>query len=305
MKNVAIGLLLLGALAAVVWFARRPPRDVEPPAVALLQPPPAQESTRDCPSCPELLRVPAGSFAMGSPASEPHRNSNEGPQRKIVFAKPFLLGKFEITRREFLYFADSTKYLRPPDPQVPDKPTDTWRQPGFNQWGEHPVVNVTYEDAEAYVAWLTRTTGHAYRIPTEAEWEYAARAGTTTPYHWSGDERDACAHANVADIAFHVWSKEGPPIDIAPCNDRFPHTATVGSYKPNAWGFHDMIGNALEWTSTCWTDTLGGAGGDCNRRALRGGSWLTPILDDRIASRTDARVGYTEFNIGFRVARDE
>lgn len=230
---------------------------------------------------------------MGSPASELHRDANEGPLQKIVFAKPFLLGKFEVTRAQFAAFADAAKHT-----------ASAWRQPGFNQWNEHPVVNVTYEDAEAYAAWLTRTTGHAYRIPSEAEWEYAARAGSTASYVWKDDERNACAAANVADITFHVWSK-GPSADIAPCNDRYPHTAPVGSYPPNAWGFHDMIGNALEWTGTCWTDTPDSGTGDCYRRALRGGSWLTPMPDDRLARRVDARIGYTEFNIGFRVARDE
>lgn len=267
---------------------------------------------RDCASCPEMLRVEPGSFVMGSPDTQHHRFDNEGPQQHVTIARAFWLGKYEVTVGEFATFVDATGYVRPRSPLAPLVPTDTWRNPGHDQTDRHPVVSLEKGDAEAYVAWLKRPTGRNYRLPSEAEWEYAARAGTTTAYSWGDDSREACSFDNVADLAFWRWAK-GPRGDIVSCNDSHAEAAPVGTLQPNAWGFHDMLGNAQEWTSDCWNDSHAGrpangearTSGDCYRSALRGGSWLTTVGGFHAARRVDTRIGYTDSHVGFRVARDD
>lgn len=259
---------------------------------------------RDCTDCPEMLSVPSGSFMMGSPAAK------EGPQRRVSFGYAFSLAKYEVTRGEFEAFTRTTGYLPPRDGQVPDRPTDHWRRPGFDQTDGHPVVNVTWQDAAAYVAWLRKITGKDYRLPSEAEWEYAARAGTTTARYWGDGE--ACGHANVGDLSFAktLTGIKGDP-GLFSCTDGHVFTAPVGSFPANAWGFHDMLGNAQEWVLDCWTEGNAGApangdarqDGDCYRRVLRGGSWSSGPDGINVAGRVKELVGYTQFFIGFRVAR--
>jgi len=270
---------------------------------------------RDCASCPEMLRVEQGSFTMGS-----DRAGFDGPRQNVSIARAFRLGKYEVTRGEFAAFVEATGYRRPPDPQLPRETADHWRRPGFEQTDRHPVVNVTWQDADAYVAWLRKTTGKNYRLPSEAEWEFAARAGTTTPLYW-GDvaAREACRFANVADIDYREATRASTS-GIATardftfqCKDGFVHTAPVGSFQPNPWGFHDMLGNAQEWTLDCWNDRLDGIpadgtprlSGDCYQRGLRGHSFISWQADVGVERRARDRVGvYSNFG-GFRVARDD
>jgi formylglycine-generating enzyme len=268
---------------------------------------------RDCASCPEILRVESGSFTMGSDGA-----GFDGPRQRIAIAKAFRLGKYEVTRGEFAAFVEATGYQRPPDPQLPREPTERWRRPGFEQTDRHPVVNVSWQDAQAYVAWLRKTTGKNYRLPSEAEWEYAARAGTTTPRYW-GDVAEACRYANIADIDYREATRTSTTGVAAardftfPCKDGHVHSAPVGSFQANAWGFHDMLGNAQEWTLDCWNDRLDGIptdgtprmSGDCYQRGLRGHSFISWEPDVRVERRARDRVGtYTNFG-GFRLARDD
>jgi formylglycine-generating enzyme required for sulfatase activity len=249
---------------------------------------------------------------MGSPDTQYHRFDNEGPQQHVTIARAFWLGKYEVTVGEFKAFVEGTGYQRPRSPQMPHIPTDFWRRPGYEQTDRHPVVNMVKEDAQAYVAWLRRTTGLNYRLPSEAEWEYAARAGTTAAYFWGDDSREACSYANLGDLAFWQWAK-GPRGDIVSCNDGHAQPSPVGTFQPNDWGFHDMLGNAAEWSADCWNDNHAGqpangqarTSGDCYRSALRGGSWLSGAGGFHAAGRVDTRIGYTDSHVGFRVARDE
>ena len=236
-----------------------------------------QECGKDC---PEMIVIPAGSFIMGSPTTEKGRYTNEGPQHKVVIAKRFAVSKFDVT------FADWDACV-----SVGGCP-----KAGDSGWGRNtqPVINVHWEDAQQYVAWLSKMTGKPYRLLTEAEWEYAARAGTTTPYFW-GDEIGK-GNANCYGCGSE-WDNR--------------RTAPVGSFKPNAFGLYDMAGNVWQWVQDCFhgdykeAPTNGSAwtSGDCSNRVVRGGSWNYDPRNLRAALRvwgpTDARVN----NLGFRVAR--
>jgi formylglycine-generating enzyme required for sulfatase activity len=271
-----------------------------------------RQGERDCEKCPQMLRVEPGSFVMGSSAAEQGRFNSGQPQQRVTFARAFWLGKYEVTRGEFAAFVEASGYRRSPGAQVPGEATDYWRRPGFEQTDRDPVVNVTWEDAQAYVAWLSRTSGKTYRQPSEAEWEYAARAGTTTSFFWGDEEHEACRYANVGDFAFADGLKTSRR-GLFPCTDGHVQTAPVGSFPANAWGFHDMLGNAQEWTMDCWNATYDGLpangdarlSGDCYQRAVRGGSWLADAALVRSAARVVQRIGYTDAHVGFRVARSE
>ena len=233
---------------------------------------------RDCPTCPEMVVVPAGSFLMGSPKSEADRNDDEGPQRKVTFAKPFAVGKFEVTWDEW------DACVR--DGECDNGPVE--KAGGDNGWGKgrRPVIEVDWSDAKTYAAWLSKKTGKPYRLLTEAEWEYAARAGTTTAYFW-GDKFDSSRANNGS------------------------KTAKVGRYRPNAWGVHDMHGNVWEWTEDCWNDsykrapTDGSAwtDGDCSSRVVRGGSWgnIPALLRSALRHRSFTYGRYSKQ--GFRLGR--
>ena len=221
---------------------------------------------------PAMTVVPAGSFeqACGDDAACPSGD----PGRRVVFASPFALSVHEVTFREFDRFTAATG--RP--------------QPADGGWGRgrRPVINVSWRDATAYAAWLSAQTGNAYRLPTEAEWEYAARAGTTTAYPW-GDAAGS-GRANC----------DG-------CGPRSSgRTLPAGSFDPNAWGLHDMHGNVWEWVSDCWSPRTGEApsAADCTRRVLRGGSWFNAPAFARSASRLSGNPEVRGTIAGFRVASD-
>jgi formylglycine-generating enzyme required for sulfatase activity len=226
--------------------------------------------------------VPAGSFTMGSPRTEKDRRENEGPQHQVTIAQRFAVSKYELTFEQWdACVADGgCNGYRPPDP-------------GWGH-GNRPVIYVSWDDAKVYVAWLAQKTGKPYRLLTEAEYEYAARAGTTTAYPWGSAV--GTNNANCAGCG-NQWDNR--------------QTAPVGSFAANGFGLYDMVGNVWGWTEDCWHDSYNGAptdgsawtSGDCSSRVLRGGSWgyLPQYL--RSASRnwdtTDAQNG----NVGFRVGR--
>jgi formylglycine-generating enzyme required for sulfatase activity len=239
-------------------------------------------SFSDCTAgCPEMVVVPAGSFVMGSPSTESGRQPTEGPRHKVAIAKPFAVSKFEVTFAEW----DACAARGDCAPQISDR-----------GWGRdrRPVINVNWNDAQRYVAWLSKIAGKSYRLLTEAEYEYAARAGTETAYPW-GDE----VGKNNA--------------DCASCGSRWDaaQTAPVGSFAPNRFGLYDMAGNVWEWVEDCLYDDYSGApvdgsawmSGDCSHHRLRGGSWASVADELRSANRARAATSDRVSIIGFRVAR--
>ena len=265
-----------------------PPKAAPSPAT---QPPVA--ARRAAVSEPEMVRIPGGSFVMGSPASEAGRSSDEGPQR-TVSVRAFEAGRYEVTFAEW-------------DACVADGGCGGYR-PADQGWGRgrQPAINVSWNDAKAYVQWLSRRTGKSYRLLTEAEWEYAARAGTTGRFSNNGAETELCGIANHADQSTsYSWKN-------AACSDGVgERTAPVGRYNANGFGLHDMHGNVWEWVEDCYKDSYSGAPADgsafvnqsCSYRVLRGGSWF---IDPRIL-RSAYRFRYSpssrDVSLGFRVAR--
>jgi formylglycine-generating enzyme required for sulfatase activity len=255
---------------------------------------------------PEMARIPAGEFQMGDLSPEAVGNADERPAHRVVFAKPFELGKYEVTFEEYDLFAAATGR---------DKPNDQgWER------GDRPVINVSWKDAVAYAAWLSEVSGKPYRLPSEAEWEYAARAGTRTPRYWpdgkDGESDPACGYANVFDKGNEARIKASYSISWSPfeCADDFPFTAPVGQFTANAWGLHDMLGNVWEWNQDCYQESYDGAPTDgsawetdesteCPLRVLRGGSWDNVPENLRSADRGRLTPVYRLNNVGFRLAR--
>ena len=269
-----------------------------------------------------LVEVPSGTFDMGSPRSEAGRFDDEGPVRRVTIPEPFAMGVHEVTRGEFAEFVRATRYSagscrRWMDGGWEESAFESWRNPWEgpeppDQPARHPVVCVSWEDARAYVKWLSEKTGEAYRLPSESEWEYAARAGTSTVRHWSEDGSGQCVHANGADGTFRGGRRGSPESSVASCDDHHEETAPVGSFEANAWGLHDTMGNVWEWTQDCWNarhdaraskDGSARERGRCGERVIRGGSWRYGPEVLRSAVRAGARKGSRTIDIGFRVAR--
>jgi formylglycine-generating enzyme required for sulfatase activity len=277
---------------------------------------------QDCAECPEMVAIPAGSFLMGSPASEAGRDADEGPQRQVRLAG-FAMGKTEITRAQFGRFVAASGHVTDAERNAggfqgcyawQDGKWDwragvNWRNLGFAQGEDHPAVCLSWNDAQAYVRWLSAQTGQDYRLPSEAQWEYAARAGSTGSKPWGESPDEACRHANVAD---QTRGPGGQGRNSAhQCSDGHSFTAPVGRYQPNAFGLHDMIGNAWEWTQDCYADSYSGAPVDgsaqadrgCERRVLRGGSWRSIPGGARSARRHGNGAADRNDFRGFRVVR--
>jgi len=289
------------------------------------QPPAPAESFRDCGECPEMVVVPAGSFVMGSPTGERDRTAHEGPQRTVQVNAPFAAGRYEITRAQFAAFSRAAPTRAHGGGCVVfdaakanfgrDENARQWHQPGFPQMDDHPVVCVGWTEAQAYVDWLSRRTGERYRLLSEAEWEYAARAGAMTSRPWGDDTALSCGHANLADETFVKQVSRGPGRSWYPgwhaCRDGYAFTATVGRYQANRFGLHDMIGNAWEWVEDCWNESHAGAPGgsgprltgNCALRVYRGGAWRSYPGFGRSALRSKLEAATRHALIGFRVAR--
>jgi sulfatase modifying factor 1 len=283
--------------------------------------PRARRSTfRDCANCPEMIVVPAGSFTMGSKPTGGW-DTREVPEHRVTIEKEFAVGVYDVTRAQYMDFVQATR--RPAekgcdvvDPEarwITDHARD-WRDPAFNQTESDPVVCVSWEDAHAYVRWLnTRVAsrqqpangerGGPYRLLTEAEWEYAARAGSSTPYYWG-------AHAS------HEYANYGVE-QCYPCGvekrgkDHWYFTSPAGSFAPNVFGLYDMSGNVWQWTEDCMHYGYAGspndgsvwAGGECKLRVLRGGSWLDPPGLITVTLRNPWAPDSRNNANGFRVAR--
>ena len=279
---------------------------------------------KDCVDCPEMVVIPAGRFDMGAAPDEEQREAlpdefrNRSQPRHAVNVKSFSAGKFEVTRGQYRAFAAATG--RGSDgcfvwrvAEFEKDPSKDWSNPGYAQEDTHPVACVSWDDASAYARWLSQKTGRDYRLLTEAEWEYAASAGTTTARFWGDDGNMSCGYANGADRATAAQVPGAGNWDIAKCDDRYGYTAPVGSYRANAFGLYDMLGNLWEWTQDCWNGNYSGApmdgsawaAGDCYLRAVRGGSWEDPPLGLRPAYRVGSPTVIRVYIRGFRVARTE
>ena len=297
-RRAAMGLLLLGAATGL-----QAAETARAPGTAF----------RDCETCPEMVVIPAGSFVMGTPA--------EAGSLVIQIPHAFALGRNEVTRGEFARFIAASGHeprsgCRNWDPALArfnDDARRSWQNPAtpVEPVDDHPVTCVSFADARAFVDWLVRETGEHYRLPSEAEWEYAARGGTATRYPWGDAPEDGCEFANNYDVTADSAYRLGWP--HAGCRDGFADLARIGLSQANAFNLHDMIGNVQEWVQDCATDSYVGRPrdarawewlGGCKRRIQRGGSWLTPPDRSRSAYRAAASEGDRSDDTGFRIARD-
>ncbi len=265
----------------------------------------------------ELVRIPSGTFLLGSPEKERLRARDPFHQHEVTIGRDFLLGRHEITRGQFAAFVEAAKYETDAERQRwafawDGKKWDrvekaSWKAPGFDQADDHPAVCVSFNDAVAFCKWLTCKSGKTVRLPTEAEWEYAARAGTTTAYVWGDEPDDGQGWCNVADLTgkarFRPWK-------TFKWEDGHVFTAPVGSFKPNAFGLFDVHGNVWEWCADFYaeqypegkqTDPRGPDEG--SRRVIRGGSWLSTTGRARSAARESCPPpgGVCDLIVGFRV----
>jgi formylglycine-generating enzyme required for sulfatase activity len=234
------------------------------------------EIFRDCPDCEELVAIPSGEFEMGSTQS-----ASEGPAHHVTIGKAFAIGRREVTFAEWDQCVSAGACRFNPSDQ------------GWGR-GDRPVINVSWDDTKDFIDWLSKKAGQSYRLPTEAEWEYAARAGSTSAYWWGKD----------------IGSGRAKCEDCS--GDPARQTAPTGSFRPNAFGLFDTAGNAAEWVQDCWNPSYKGApqdgsawtSGDCSLRVLRGGSFANKST----ALRSAARFRYDEdvryYANGFRIARD-
>jgi sulfatase modifying factor 1 len=270
---------------------------------------------RDCRDCPAMVVIPAGRFEMGSPDSDEARSDDEGPLHRVKISA-FALGRTEITRGQFAKFVKSTKYhignncWTLEDGKFEIRSGRSWHDLGFLQNNRHPAACINWNDAKAYAKWMSRKTGKKYRLPTEAEWEYAARARTVTARYWGDSPDVACRYANVADLTAKAKIEGARFWLLHNCADGFAYTSPVGRFKANAFGLKDMLGNLWEWTEDSYHDsyqkapTDGSAWqGESKKRVIRGGSWNNN--PDRVRTAKRGRDDpYSRFsNIGFRLAR--
>jgi formylglycine-generating enzyme required for sulfatase activity len=273
---------------------------------------------KDCRDCPEMVVVPPGRFKMGRDAGEKDRY--EGPVREVTVGYAFAVGRFELTNAQYRRFVEATGHKTAGSgcnaffgSRVEPLPNTSWRDPGYGRpiRDDEPVACIRWSDAKAYVSWLAGRTGKRYRLLTEAEWEYAARAGTQGDYVWGDDPSLACRYANIHDVSA---VKYGPPLPYsAPaCDDGYAEVAPVGRFAPNAFGLYDMIGNVWEWVEDCYQVPYGPTPVDgsaqlaegCDRRGVRGGSWRTGYERQRSAFRGRDPEALTSQIFGVRIARD-
>ena len=284
------------------------------------------QTFRDCSDCPEMVVIPPGSFVMGATEEETKREFNnivmpdntrsyaqkamasEHPQHLVTIGVSFALGKYRVTRGEFAAFVRETGYSIEgsctlwSDRRNPVRHGVGWQDPGYTPTDRDPVVCVNWKDAKAYVAWLNgKLDGGAsadgdgpYRLPNEAEWEYAARAGSQTARWWG----DAIGSGNAdCDGCGSRWDNQQP--------------APAGSFHANPFGLSDVLGSAWEWNEDCWNETYEGAPqdgsawtkGNCELRVFRGGAWNNHTWVLRSANRTGGTARYRNNTVGFRVAK--
>lgn len=257
----------------------------------------ADQSIKDCDTCPELVSIPAGNFDMRYPPGATGRGHNVGFYHEISIKYDFALGKFEVTNGEWLACVEASACKMPSKVDLSER--------------SDPVTNISWRDAKAYTKWLSKLTGFVYRLPSNSEWEYAARAGLGMDRYFNIASRDLCNFANTYDIYAESILQFG--FNPTPCDDGSSGLAKVGKYRPNNFGIYDTIGNVFEWTEDCAGPTVraafprdGGAwlGGDCSLRGFRGSSWLINEPFFLIESSRFRSMDLGAEDLGFRVLRE-
>ncbi|UUA72447.1 formylglycine-generating enzyme family protein [Cellvibrio sp. QJXJ] len=274
---------------------------------------------------PIMVDVPAGQLTL-HPKTTTQKDGtvvSTGTQIATLPIKPFRMGKYEVTVKEFGQFIAATNYPAPTSCQQMDSQKWFAKRPGSWAKNKHsasefePVTCIGWDAAQAYVEWLSKETGRSYRLPSEVEWEYAARAGTTSTYFWGEEATQACAFANTADQAAEAAIKRDydgleskDHVGVLACDDKSGYASVVGIYQPNAFGLHDMIGNINEFTRDCANETYPGDAkdasarmtGDCTKRMIRGGSWhWAPFA---MTQRSPWSIDFIGALEGFRIAED-
>ncbi|MEQ8510260.1 MAG: formylglycine-generating enzyme family protein [Rhodospirillaceae bacterium] len=285
---------------------------------------------KDCEHCPEMVVLPAGSFVMGSSPDETtmakvrHQDAGrEWPQRTVTLSQPFAIGKYEVTIGEWRAFVEATNRPDPESCTTWTESTNTWgvvegaswHTAGFYQGEDHPAGCLDLQDVRDYAAWLSEETGSTYRLPTEAEWEYAARGGTATLNTWGNTMEDMCRFTNTSDLTradVHGGFVENPTRYFN-CRDGFVYTSPVGAFPPNAYGLHDMVGNIWEWVEDCFIVGYEGAPTDgsarydannCDRLIVRGGGWYARNWFMRPAGRSREYPDYRATTLGVRLVKE-
>ena len=256
--GVSAAMFILGVVA--LFFIQRamvpPPKPV--PAAVVRPVAPVGTMIRDCPTCPSMTVLPQGRFKQGSAGSG--AAASEMPLHWVVIRRPFAMSTNAVTVDEFEQYITATgqdvQGCDVYDGDWKHRPQNNWKDPGFTQSGTHPVTCASWNDATAYAKWLSTKTGHTYRLPSASEWEYAARAGGEAVQPWNPDGSGACADANVADQSA---ARRYPGWTVFACDDGYVFTAPVGSFKSNAFGLNDMLGNVFQWTEDCWHADYTGA----------------------------------------------
>ena len=297
------------AVALVLAVGETPPASPPIPAPA----PPAPHPQKLAKALiPEMVKLPGGEFWMGSDDSDKEALDNEKPKHKVR-VEPFNIGKYEVTRGQYAAFVKATGRTSGPSCMIikngkKTQPGGDWRDPGFKQQDNHPVVCVSLADTHAYIQWLNGKTGKAYRLPTEAEWEYAARAGTNTTRYWGDNPKETCRYANGADL---TAEQEFGAVEIHNCKDGYAYTAPVGSFEANGFKLYDMLGNVLEWTCSVIEEKYAGGELKClsvmdthSPRIMRGGGWGTIPISVRSAGRAGSNRDHRSSVLGFRLALD-
>ena len=263
---------------------------------------------------PLMVVLPKGSFMMGEKGGV-----FNGPLRKVSVAHPIAIGQTPITVGHFKAFVASTGYKTDAERSVGDLEGcltkqlngDSWKNPGFPQGDSHPVVCISWNDAKHYTTWISKQTGFRYRLPSEAEWEYAASAGNTSKYGFGDDAKKVCEYGNVEDKTI-AGKLDDMPWFANKCNDGQMFTSPVANYKPNGFGLYDIYGNVLEWLEDCGYYSYEHAGSDsnpnysadCSYRSIRSSSWLSGPSNLSIRDRGRTEKHKRTFVHGFRVVRD-
>jgi formylglycine-generating enzyme required for sulfatase activity len=274
---------------------------------------------RDGRDAPVMVVLPVGRVLLGSSEAETTREGRpptsaafERPQREIAFDRPFAVGQSHVTRREYAAFAQATKrdvggcvVVITGKWSDGRQPGYSYRNVGFAQRDDEPALCVDWQDAQAYAAWLSAKTNARYRLLTEAEWEYAARGGTTTARWWGDDTASICTRVNGGDRAYAALMPDDKTANTA-CSDGFGHTNPVRRFAANPFGLHDMLGNAWQWVADCFTAVPGAPSptGPCVARSIRGGSWHNGVAVLRPATRFSLPATMRSSSLGFRVMRE-
>ena len=288
--------------AGIGWWAWTGQRASNPDAFA------------DCDTCPMLVPIPTGSITIGSPIAELHRRDFEGPAYEFTLVQALAFGEAEVTVGQYRSFVDQTGLDIDPGCRTVESgwevdPRLSWVNPGFTQSEDHPVTCVSWQDAQRYTQWLSQISGADYRLPTEAEWEYSARAGVASAQGWPA-ETDACRYANLADASL---VERYPDFTVFRCDDGYAYTAPIKRNRANQFGLFDTQGNVFEWTEDCWFPNYLGAdpngqprsSANCTARVLRGGSYHSAPSEQRLAYRNRFEPDYRANTFGFRVVRTQ